>query len=184
MSLMLLFSGVIFLALSVYVIHRDSQYIRKSTVVPGRIVKIHEKKVTNSNGAGHISYIPTVEYHAFGKKWRFEGDNQGAGHNLKPGQSISIRIQNGNYKVARLEQDIQTLNSMMYLFMPLGLLAIIAGVSMFNLSDISVSVHWIPVILGLAYVGMKVWPSLPFLSSLSSIPIFSESKEVTDQALD
>lgn len=99
---------------------------------------------------------------------------------MKLGQSVAIRIRKDNYKIARLERDIQGLNTIVYMFIPLGLLASIAGVAMFDLSDISFSVHWIPVALGLAYVGMKVWPSLPFISSLSSIATFSESKEVTD----
>ena len=190
LGLMFVFAGMVFVAIAIYVIRRDKRYIQESTVISGRVLGIKEKRVISSNGAASTIYIPTVEYYEMGKTWRFEGDNQGPGHTLQVGQAVSIRIQKGNHKIARLEKDIQSLNTIIYLFLPLGLVAVIAGLAIFKPSEFSLhlslssSMQWLPVIAALIYVVMRAWSSISPLLNGSSLPEFEESEEVKGSASD
>ena len=175
MSLMFILAGAAFLAIAIYVIFRDKRYMRESTVVSGKVLAIKESKVKNSGGSQATFYIPIIEYYAEGKTWRFKGDNQGIGHTLKSGQSVPIRIQHGNHKVARVEHDIKGLNAIIYLFIPLGAGAIITGMALFDSSELSSSAQWLPLVIGLLVVSFKI---LPRLSRNLSRPEFEESKEV------
>lgn len=167
--------GVIFTAIGVYIVKRDKAYNQNSSLITGEIIEIREQAVETSEG-NRTRHLPVVKYFSQESWWRFEGDDQG-GHFLKSGDAVQVRLQNGNHKIARLEMDISSLGNIAYMFIGGGVLAVIFALVMFEPVKFQFNIMWFAPVVGVLYIGTRVWPSI---SNVRQLPMFEESKKLEE----
>lgn len=172
------FVGALFAVLGFFIDKRDKAYTNNSSVITGEVINIREQSVQTSEGA-RTRYLPVIKYLSQGSCYRFEGDDQGGTHLLKPGNSVRIRLQNDNHKIARLEADISSLGGIAYLFIGLGVVAVMFSLIMFDPTELKFDVMLFAPIVAILYVGLKLWPRIAMLRQL---PMFEESESGTQAA--
>ena len=186
-ALVVLIIGLFCLLFGVVVQDKHQHFIRRSNKVFGRVVahSLSSESYTlqDSSCAEKAFVYPIVEYD-YGKTYRFIAEVEFDINVLSVGDAIEVYVDKLNPKIAKLKRGTSQTESIMRIFLVLGVIFSAIGLYIFDLHDITQLINGekLYLIISIAlfsYVGAKL---TPILKLAFTTPIYHENAfEVPDK---
>ncbi|WP_448547158.1 DUF3592 domain-containing protein [Thalassotalea fusca] len=186
-ALVVLIVGLFCLLFGVVVQDKHQHFLRRSNKVFGRVVGYSSIENITSvlkhpEESPKTYSLPIVEYE-YGKTYRFIADEEYERENFVVGEAIEVYVDKLNPKIAKLKQGTSQTETIMRIFLAIGVIFCAFGLYIFDLHDITQLINgekfYLLVSVALfSYVGAKL---TPILRLAFTSPIYHENAfEVSD----